>query len=129
MNTERKNIASMIDHTLLKPDATRLQIDQLCGEAVTYTNWRSGQPDDAGSGEDAGELFVRSGSGWQAGEWNDNVASNDEVSLPVTIDWLRRMEKSQKTGRDYKQFFAIFRGVADRDALPEVHEDQLKQDD
>jgi len=60
---------------------------------------------------------------------NDNVASNDDVSLPVTIDWLRRMEKSQKTGRDYKQFFAIFRGAADRDALPEVHTDQLKQDD
>ena len=37
MNTERKNIAGIIDHTLLKPDATRLQIDQLCGEAVTYS--------------------------------------------------------------------------------------------
>jgi len=60
---------------------------------------------------------------------NDNVTNNDEVSLPVTVDWLRRMEKSQKTGRDYKQFFAIFRGAADRDSLPEVHEDQLKQDD
>lgn len=53
----------------------------------------------------------------------------EDVTLPVTIDFLRRMETSQKTGRDYKQFHAIYRGSASRDALPEVHEDQLKQDE
>ncbi len=30
-------IAQMIDHTLLKPDATPTQIEQLCAEAVQYT--------------------------------------------------------------------------------------------
>ena len=56
------------------------------------------------------------------------VDAEEGRSLPVTIDFLRRLETSQKTGRDYKQFFAIFRGDADRDALPDVHEDQLKAD-
>jgi hypothetical protein len=56
------------------------------------------------------------------------VDAEEGRSLPVTIDFLRRLETSQKTGRDYKQFFAIFRGDADRDALPDVHEDQLKTD-
>jgi len=31
-----KSIAALIDHTLLKPDATRPQIDQLCREAAEY---------------------------------------------------------------------------------------------
>ena len=52
----------------------------------------------------------------------------DEVSLPISIDFLRRLETSQKTGRDYKQFHAIYRGPVERDSLPEVHEDQFKQD-
>ena len=56
------------------------------------------------------------------------VDSEEGRSLPVTIDFLRRLETSQKTGRDYKQFFAIYRGDAESDALPEVHEDQIKQD-
>jgi len=29
-------VAAMIDHTLLKPDATRAQIEQLCGEAMQF---------------------------------------------------------------------------------------------
>ncbi len=56
------------------------------------------------------------------------VDAEEGRALPVTIDFLRRLETSQKTGRDYKQFFAIYRGDADRDALPDVHEDQLKTD-
>ncbi|MET1013080.1 MAG: deoxyribose-phosphate aldolase [Paenisporosarcina sp.] len=32
-----KNIASMIDHTLLKQDATKNQIEKLCAEAKEYT--------------------------------------------------------------------------------------------
>ncbi len=39
MNTNRKdikNIASMIDHTLLKPDATEGEIKKLCSEAREY---------------------------------------------------------------------------------------------
>ncbi len=32
----RQNLASLIDHTLLKPDATRSAIDQLCREALEY---------------------------------------------------------------------------------------------
>jgi deoxyribose-phosphate aldolase len=31
-----KNIASYIDHTLLKPEGTPAQIEQLCGEALRY---------------------------------------------------------------------------------------------
>lgn len=31
------NIASMIDHTLLKPEATKEQVEQLCAEAKEYT--------------------------------------------------------------------------------------------
>ena len=31
-----RNIASLIDHTLLKPEATRDQIDQLCREAAEF---------------------------------------------------------------------------------------------
>ena len=30
------NIARLIDHTLLKPEATPEQIEQLCQEALTY---------------------------------------------------------------------------------------------
>ncbi|MEK7790471.1 MAG: deoxyribose-phosphate aldolase, partial [Deltaproteobacteria bacterium] len=30
------SLASYIDHTLLKPDASRLQLDQLCNEAVEH---------------------------------------------------------------------------------------------
>ena len=30
------NLARMIDHTLLKPDATRFEIEQLCAEALRY---------------------------------------------------------------------------------------------
>lgn len=33
---ERKQLAAMIDHTLLKPDATEAEIIQLCNEAVQY---------------------------------------------------------------------------------------------
>ena len=33
------NIASLIDHTLLKPTATAADIDQLCQEAVLHTFW------------------------------------------------------------------------------------------
>jgi len=58
----------------------------------------------------------------------NHVDSEEGRALPVTIDFLRRLETSQKTGRDYKQFFAIYRADADRDALPDVHEDQLKAD-
>ncbi|MDD2523031.1 MAG: deoxyribose-phosphate aldolase [Anaerolineaceae bacterium] len=32
----RSKLAGIIDHTLLKPDATAAQIDQLCREAITY---------------------------------------------------------------------------------------------
>jgi deoxyribose-phosphate aldolase len=31
-----RNVASVIDHTLLKPDATRTQVEKLCEEAVRY---------------------------------------------------------------------------------------------
>jgi deoxyribose-phosphate aldolase len=31
-----KDIAKLIDHTLLKPEATRMQIEKLCREAVAY---------------------------------------------------------------------------------------------
>jgi deoxyribose-phosphate aldolase len=34
-----QNIASLIDHTLLKPDATVTQITQLCEEAKTHSFW------------------------------------------------------------------------------------------
>lgn len=34
---ETKNIASMIDHTLLKPEGTRAQIEKLCKEALQYS--------------------------------------------------------------------------------------------
>lgn len=57
-----------------------------------------------------------------------NQVDKEGRSLPVTIDFLRRLETSQKTGRDYKQFFAIYRSDADRDALPDIHEDQIKVD-
>src|SRR5690349_25136951 len=30
------DVASMIDHTLLKPDATRMQIEELCREAAQF---------------------------------------------------------------------------------------------
>ena len=33
---EKKTIASMIDHTLLKPEATPAQIEKLCAEAAEY---------------------------------------------------------------------------------------------
>src|SRR5580692_9094809 len=31
-----QNLATVIDHTLLKPDATRLQVETLCDEAIRY---------------------------------------------------------------------------------------------
>jgi deoxyribose-phosphate aldolase len=31
-----QNLASVIDHTLLKPDATRVQVENLCDEAIRY---------------------------------------------------------------------------------------------
>lgn len=31
-----QNLASVIDHTLLKPDATRAQVENLCDEAIRY---------------------------------------------------------------------------------------------
>lgn len=33
---DKKTIASMIDHTLLKPEATPAQVDKLCAEAAEY---------------------------------------------------------------------------------------------
>jgi len=36
MNMERAEVARLIDHTLLKPEATQAQIAQLCDEAVEY---------------------------------------------------------------------------------------------
>ena len=33
---DKKTIASMIDHTLLKPEATPAQVDRLCAEAAEY---------------------------------------------------------------------------------------------
>ncbi|KAF8901943.1 hypothetical protein CPB85DRAFT_1377249 [Mucidula mucida] len=35
-NTDNTSLASYIDHTLLKPDATRADIDKLCDEALQY---------------------------------------------------------------------------------------------
>lgn len=37
MDTAEKNIATIIDHTLLRPDATMSDLDQLCREAVEYS--------------------------------------------------------------------------------------------
>jgi deoxyribose-phosphate aldolase len=34
--SSRQNLAAVIDHTLLKPEATRSQIETLCSEAATY---------------------------------------------------------------------------------------------
>ena len=31
-----QNLAAVIDHTLLKPDATREQVENLCDEAIRY---------------------------------------------------------------------------------------------
>jgi deoxyribose-phosphate aldolase len=36
-NNIDSNIASMIDHTILKPNATSAEIEQLCGEALEYS--------------------------------------------------------------------------------------------
>jgi len=36
LDMQMKEMASMIDHTLLKPDATEAQIEKLCEEAKTY---------------------------------------------------------------------------------------------
>lgn len=36
MKEKISNIASLIDHTLLKPDATSSQIEQLCQEAISF---------------------------------------------------------------------------------------------
>jgi len=36
MNEEQRKLAGMIDHTLLKPDATPDQVRKLCAEAVEY---------------------------------------------------------------------------------------------
>jgi len=36
MNEEQRRLAGMIDHTLLKPDATPEQVRKLCAEAVEY---------------------------------------------------------------------------------------------
>lgn len=36
MEVNRKNVAGMIDHTLLKQDANKAQIEQLCKEAMEY---------------------------------------------------------------------------------------------
>jgi deoxyribose-phosphate aldolase len=33
---EKKQIAALIDHTLLKPEATEADIRRICGEAITY---------------------------------------------------------------------------------------------
>ena len=33
---DKKTIAAMIDHTLLKPEATPAQIEKLCAEAAEY---------------------------------------------------------------------------------------------
>ena len=33
---DKKTIAAMIDHTLLKPEATPEQIEKLCAEAAAY---------------------------------------------------------------------------------------------
>lgn len=68
-------------------------------------------------------------SSYEQNDFQRLLNSLDEgVTLPVSIDFLRRMETSQKTGREYKQFHAIYRSPVDRDTLPEVHEDQFKQD-
>ncbi len=36
LNEEQRRLAAMIDHTLLKPDATAAQVRALCAEAVRY---------------------------------------------------------------------------------------------
>ena len=36
MSMERSNVARLIDHTLLKPEATQAQIAHLCDEAIEY---------------------------------------------------------------------------------------------
>ena len=39
MEEETRRLAAMIDHTLLKPDATPAQIQRLCAEAVQHGFW------------------------------------------------------------------------------------------
>jgi len=34
--SSRQSLAAVLDHTLLKPDATRVQVERLCNEAVHY---------------------------------------------------------------------------------------------
>ena len=36
MEITRKNVAGIIDHTLLKPEASEAQIEKLCREAMEY---------------------------------------------------------------------------------------------
>ena len=35
----KANLAAMIDHTLLKPEATKAEIERLCEEAKQYSFW------------------------------------------------------------------------------------------
>jgi hypothetical protein len=50
------------------------------GEEVTYSNWRAGEPNDAGSGEDVGYMNIASG-------WNDGGVSSLGCAHSAVIEW------------------------------------------
>lgn len=66
----------LTDREGLAPGASEGSFRWTSGQPVGYTNWGIGEPNNAGAGEDAGQLS-------SSGSWNDNGAGSDGEGTPT----------------------------------------------
>lgn len=66
------------------------------GESVSFTNWRSGEPNDYGSGEDYAEMYTD-------GTWNDiGPPAFPSITRYYVCEWAKEDDKIEYNGHEYK---------------------------
>ncbi|MFX0105897.1 MAG: lectin-like protein [Candidatus Hodarchaeota archaeon] len=66
------------------------------GESITFTNWRSGEPNDYGSGEDYAEMYTD-------GTWNDiGPPQFPSTTRYYVCEWEKEDDRVEYNGHEYK---------------------------
>jgi GH25 family lysozyme M1 (1,4-beta-N-acetylmuramidase)/uncharacterized protein YraI len=68
------------------------------GEPISFTNWRSGEPNDYGSGEDYAEMYTD-------GTWNDiGPPQFPSTTRYYVCEWEKEDDRVEYNGHEYKLF-------------------------
>ncbi|MFW6161589.1 MAG: PA14 domain-containing protein [Planctomycetota bacterium] len=74
----------------------------LTGEAVSYTNWHGGEPNDWGGGEDA--THIRGDSQWNDDRAGSTIGNADGKNLPSAIEYeLNTLDPNALPALDYRE--------------------------